>query len=126
MTVVLDAGALLAIETGDRRRLARLKEQWLAGRVAVTHGGVIGQVWRGAGPRQALLARALDFVEVVPLDASLGREAGVLLAASRTSDVIDAAVVLIAQPGDEIHTSDPDDIEHLARAVGADVEIITV
>ncbi len=65
MTIVLDAGALLAIETGDRRRLARLKEQWLAGRVAVTHGGVIGQVWRGAGPRQALLARALDFVEVV-------------------------------------------------------------
>jgi len=126
MSIVLDSGALLAVEAGDRQRMARIKSEWLAGRVVVTHGGVIGQVWRGAGPRQALLSRALQFVETVALDEELGRRAGALLAESGTSDVIDAAVVLLVGSGDEIHTSDPDDLEILARAAGADVEIVPV
>ena len=124
MTIVLDAGALLAIEAGDRQKLARLKEQRLDGHVAVTHGGVIGQVWCGGAGRQALLARALEAVDVVAIDEDLGRRVGTLLATSGTTDVIDAAVVLLARAGDEIHTSDPGDIEHLARAAGADVEIV--
>ncbi len=69
--------------------------------------GVAGQVWRG-GPRQARLAQALDGVDVQPLDDDLGRAAGVLLGRARQSDVIDAAVVLLANDGDEIVTSDSD------------------
>jgi len=65
-------------------------------------------------------------VATIPLDDALGRRAGSLLATSRTSDVIDAAVVLIADTADRIFTSDPDDIEHLARAAGADVEIVAI
>ncbi|HCB03020.1 MAG TPA: hypothetical protein DEQ43_01980 [Nocardioides bacterium] len=126
MTVVLDAGGLLALEAGDRRLLAHLKGERLAGRTACTHGGVVGQVWRGGSGRQAPLAHALRHVATIPLDDALGRRAGSLLATSRTSDVIDAAVVLIADTADRIFTSDPDDIEHLARAAGADVEIVAI
>ncbi len=126
MSVVLDAGGLLALESGDRALLALLKKERLAGRTARTHGGVIGQAWRGGTGRQANLARALRFIDTIALDEDLGRRAGSLLAASKTADVIDAAVVLITDIADRIITSDPDDIEHLARAAGADVEIVPV
>lgn len=52
MTVILDAGALVAVERGDRAVVAMLKGERRAGRVPATHGGVVGQVWRG-GARQA-------------------------------------------------------------------------
>ena len=102
----------------------RFKAAQLAGCVAVTHGGVVGQAWRGRGPRQALLAKALAGVEVRPLDRALGRAAGELLAATRGADVIDAALVLLGDDGDHIITSDPDDIEPLAEAAGRHVEIV--
>jgi hypothetical protein len=57
MTLVLDAGALLAIERQDRGVIALIKAERLAGRAPMTHGGVIGQVWRGGTGRQANLAR---------------------------------------------------------------------
>jgi hypothetical protein len=47
-----------------------------------------------------------------------------LLSAAALSDVIDAAVVLLAQDGDDIVTSDPDDLERLAAAAGRHVELI--
>jgi hypothetical protein len=86
---------------------------------------VIGQAWRGRGPRQTLLVRALAATDVRPLDEALGRAAGELLAAARRQDVIDAALVVLAADGDEIVTSDPDDIEVLARASGRHVEIVS-
>ena len=76
------------------------------------------------GPVQ--LAKALAAIDVRPLDERLGRAAGELLAAARHSDVIDAALVLLAADGDHIVTSDPDDLEPLARASDRHVEIITV
>jgi hypothetical protein len=126
MSLVLDSGALLALERNDRAMWRRLKAALLAHDVPVSHGGVIGQAWRGKGPRQALLAIALDGIEVRPLDERLGRAAGELLALSRSADVIDAALVLLASEGDHIATSDPGDIEVLARAAGRDVEIIPI
>lgn len=124
MTLVLDNGALIALERNDRAMWRRLKAAQLAGSVPVTHGGVVGQAWRGRGPRQALLAKALAGVYVHALDAGLGRAAGELLAAARTHDVIDAALVLLAEDGDDIVTSDPKDIEPLAAVSGRHVEII--
>ncbi len=91
----------------------------------VTHGGIIGQVWRG-GARQARLAVALDGLEIRSIDEALGRRVGELLALARTTDVIDAALVLLAEDGDQIATSDPDDIAHLARAADLEVDIIVV
>jgi hypothetical protein len=123
VTLVLDSGAFIALERNDRSMWVRLKAASSAGEVPVTHGGVVGQVWRG-GPRQARLARALHGVDVRPLDRALGREAGELLADTGSSDVIDAAVVLLAVDGDEIITVDRVDFEILVRAAGRHVELI--
>ena len=41
MSVVLDAGALVAVERGDRDTIALLKQELTQGRVPITHGGVI-------------------------------------------------------------------------------------
>lgn len=126
MTLVLDAGAFVAVERLDREVLALLKRERLARRVPVTHGGVVGQVWRGGRGRQAVLAQLLPAVDVVPIDEHLGRRAGVLLGRARTSDVIDAAVVLLASDGDEIITSDPGDLRPLARAADVHVDLVRV
>lgn len=126
MSLVLDAGALLAIERGDRFTTTLVSTELAAGRLPLSHGGVVGQVWRGGGARQARLAKLLAALEIAPLDATLGRRAGALLARARKSDVVDAAVVLLAADGDFILTSDPDDLEPLAFAAGLQVEIIPV
>ena len=124
MKLVLDSGALIALERNDRAMWRRIKAAHLAGTVPVSHGGVVGQAWRGRGTRQALLAKALAGIDVRPLDDALGRAAGKLLALSARSDVIDAALVLLADEGDHIVTSDIDDIEPLAAAAGRDVELV--
>jgi hypothetical protein len=123
--LVLDAGALMAVERANRDVVALIKRERLAGRAPLTHGGVIGQVWRGGG-RQANLARLLPGLDVVTLDAALGRRAGALLGRSRTSDVIDAALALLAQDGDEILTSDPDDLRVLVASSGAHADVVDV
>ncbi len=126
MTLVLDAGAFVAVERGDRDVVALVERERRAGDPPLTHGGVVGQVWRGGTGRQANLARLLAGVEVVAVDDGLGRRAGVLLSRVETSDVIDAAVVLLAGDDDEILTSDPEDLAALAVTVGAHIELIAV
>jgi hypothetical protein len=125
VSVVLDAGALVAVERADRYVTALLKLEVTAGRRPVTHGGVVGQVWRG-GVRQANLARLLPGLAVVALDDSLGRRAGALLDRARRTDVIDAAVVLLAADGDTILTSDVRDLAPLAAAAGLHVDLVPV
>ena len=95
MTLVLDAGAFVAIERADRHVVALLKGERLAGRAPRTHAGVVAQVWRGGSGRQAPLARLLAGVEVVTVDAGVGRRAGMLLGRAGTSDVVDACVVVL-------------------------------
>lgn len=125
MTLVLDAGAFIAVERADRTVMALLAREQRAGRLPVTHGGVVGQVWRGDA-RQARVARLLSGSVVVSLDEALGRAAGDLLARSGGRDVIDAAIVLLAADGDEILTSDADDLAALAAASGTHAELVEV
>jgi hypothetical protein len=116
----------LAVERGDRELIALLKGELRLGRAApVTHGGVVGQVWRG-GKRQERLAVFLRGVAVAPLDEDLGRRSGALLGRARKSDVIDAAVVLLAEDGDWILTSDAGDLEPLAEKAGVHVDLVPV
>jgi len=124
MTLILDAGALLAVEHGNRHVVALIKRERLAGRIPVTHGGIVGQVWRGGNRRQVPVARLLASTRIIPVDDDLGRSAGLLLAKAGSSDVLDAAVVLLAADGDNILTSDPGDLTHLAIHAGIHVEII--
>jgi hypothetical protein len=124
--LVLDAGAFVAVERGDRDVAALIKRERLAGRVPVSHGGVVAQVWRGGTGRQASVARLLAGVDVAALDDGLGRRAGILLARAGRVDAVDAAVVCLAGDGDDILTSDARDLEILARAAGVHVELIPV
>jgi predicted nucleic acid-binding protein len=110
--VVLDAGALIALERGDVivRGYVRLAER---GHVALTtSSAVVAQVWRG-GARQARLSRFLnsDLVGEESLAASTSRRIGVLAAATGAVDVVDGHVAIIALERDAlIVTSDPDDL----------------
>ena len=126
MSLILDSGAFLAVERGDRDTAALLKQELLARRVPITHGGVIAQVWRGGARRQANLARLLPALDVRAVDALLGRRAGVLLGKTRTADVIDAALALLAADGDSLLTSDPNDLAALVAAAGVHVDVVRV
>lgn len=123
MTVVLDSGALIALDRDERAMWVRLKAAETTGEVPVTHAGVVGQVWRGK-PTQARLAQALKGIDVRPVDDHLGRAAGALLGSAGLSDVIDAAVVLLANDGDDIITSDADDIARLASTMDLHIELL--
>lgn len=126
MSLVLDAGALIAVERADRDTVALIKHELLNKRVPITHGGIIGQVWRGGSGKQAHLARLLPALEVVPLDEARGCEAGVLLGKTRMDDVMDAALVLLAVDGDSLLTSDVTDIEPLAHTAALHIDIVSV
>ncbi|GMU62547.1 MAG: hypothetical protein AMXMBFR34_43100 [Myxococcaceae bacterium] len=103
--------------------MALLKRERQANRVPRTHGAVVGQIWRG-GARQAQVARLLAAIEVLSVDLELGRLAGELLGRARTRDVVDAALILLADDGDQILTSDPGDLAPLAAAAGLFVDLV--
>ncbi len=110
--VTLDAGAFIGLERHDRRvlvLLARARET--GGRVSVP-ATVLAQVVRGP-ERQTHLARLVrqPTTDVVALDRVDATSVGRLLAASRTSDIVDAHVVICARrTGQQVATSDPDDL----------------
>jgi hypothetical protein len=118
--LVLDAGALIAIERGDRRLLRALE---VADEVHVP-AGVLAQVWRDPR-RQARLARLVgtDGTSIHPLTGDAARTVGLLCGRARTSDVIDASVVVLARElNASVVTSDLDDLARLAP----DLRITTI
>jgi hypothetical protein len=122
--LILDAGAFVAVDRNDRAMVARLRVAQQSNIHLRTSAIVISQVWRDPAGRQAQLARLLHAVEVRAVDDPLAREAGVLIGRAKTQDPIDATVVLVADHGDRILTSDPDDIRQLAGSAGKRVAVI--
>jgi len=109
--VVLDAGALIAVDRADRR-VIRLLE--LAQDVHVPVGA-LAQAWRNPA-RQVRLVRVVsaDGVTIHPLDGSSARAAGQLCGATATSDIVDASVVVVARLVDGVAvTSDCEDLRRL-------------
>ena len=92
--VVLDEGALIAIERADRRMIRLLE---LAEEVHVP-AGALAQAWRNPA-RQVRLVRVVSAEDVVihPLDDLTARACGQLCAATATSDIVNASVVLVAR-----------------------------
>ena len=123
--LVLDEGALVAIDRDDRSMIARLRVAQQRGTELRTNAMVVAQVWRDQKGRQASLARLLRAVDVRAIEHQDGRRAGVLLGLAGTADPVDACVVLLAGPGDRILTSDPDDLTRLAAAAANRAVIIT-
>jgi hypothetical protein len=123
MGIVLDAGALVALDRGDRET-TRVLHQTRAGGVR-TSCAVVAQVWRD-GARQARLAFALKGIDVVPLDEETDRRIGELLRQTSTADVVDGHVALMARPGDYVATSDVGDIGRLLDARRVQAGLIRV
>jgi hypothetical protein len=113
--VTLDAGGLIALDRDDRRvvvLLARARET--AARVTVP-GTALAEAIRRPD-RQVRLVRLIrqpttDVIELGPVDAT---NVGRLLAASGTSDIADAHVVVCARRAEQaVVTSDPGDLHAL-------------
>jgi predicted nucleic acid-binding protein len=122
--LILDAGALIAVDRDDRSVVAQLRVASRHGLELRTSAMVVSQVWRDARGRQAKLALLLHAVDVRPVDQVAGRHAGELVGKAGTSDPIDATVILLANHGDRILTSDPHDLQHLATAAGTQAVVI--
>lgn len=128
--LVLDAGALIALDRNDRGAWAMLRVAADDASTVQVPAGVIAQAWRD-GRRQALLARALSHCDEVPLDGVVARAAGLLCGRSGTTDVIDASVALaatgVARHGDvAIVTSDPDDLRRLLSVLDVAARVVQV
>ena len=122
--LILDTGALLAIDRGDRATAAKLRVAEQSGLGLRSTGVVIAEAWREEGGRQANLARFLKSVDVQPVDERLGRQAGVLLGKANLTSPADATVIAIATTGDRVLTSDPRDISRLADVSGRSIRVI--
>ena len=113
--VTLDAGALIALDRGDRKvlvLLARAKET--GARITVPATALAQAIRR---PRtQVRLARVIrqPTTDVRALDAVDATSVGILLAATGTRDIADAHVVVCAKRAAQaIVTSDPKDLLRL-------------
>jgi hypothetical protein len=125
MTVVYDAGALVAAERNDRSMWAQHRVWIERGTVPAVPAPVLAQVSRS--PRQAQLRRLLRGCDVVAFDEPAAHAAGALLATSGTTDIADAAVVVLARARlAPIATSDRRDIEQLLEAAGERLAVIDV
>lgn len=125
MGITYDTGALVAAE-------ANRVDIWALHRDALRHeirpvvpAAVMAQAWRG-GP-QHQLSRLLRGCKIEPMTEQLAREAGAACAAAKTSDVVDATVVVSALArGDLVVTSDPGDLAHLADALNMPINLHSV
>jgi hypothetical protein len=113
--VTLDAGALIALDRDDRRVLALLARAREVGARVTVPATVLAQAIR-APAKQAQLSRLVrqPSTELAVLDRADATRVGLLLAATRTSDIADAHVVICARRNQQpIVTSDPDDLRAL-------------
>ncbi len=113
--VTLDAGGLIALDRNDRRVVVLLARARETGARATVPATVLAQAIRRPD-RQARLSRLIrqpttDVIELGRVDAT---NVGRLLAASGTSDIADAHVVICARRADQpVVTSDPGDLRQL-------------
>ena len=122
--LVLDAGAFVAVDGGDRAMIARLRAAQQAGLELRSTGVVITQVWRDPAGRQANLVRLLKSVDIKAVNEPLGRDAGVLLGRAGMTDAVDASVVAVSVAGDRVLTSDAGDIRPLVAASGRSILVV--
>jgi hypothetical protein len=114
--LTLDAGALIAVDRGERvvaALLARAREQ--GDRITIP-ASALAQAMRSP-VRQVRLVRLCRHrsTDLVPLDGPDATAVGLLLAASGTTDVVDAHVVVCARRAQQVVvTSDTTDIAALA------------
>jgi hypothetical protein len=120
----LDAGALIALDRGDRRAIALVARAAEVSATVVVPATALAQAMR-APERQVRLARLLrqGTTDVDELDRVAATNVGRLLAASGTADITDAHVVISARRhGHAVVTSDALDL----RRLDPDLEVIAL
>ena len=118
--VTLDAGGLIALDRDDRRVLVLVARAAQTGARVTIPATALAQAIRQR-QRQARLSRLLrqPTTDVVPLDRVGATNVGRLLSASATADIADAHVVICARrAGQQVVTSDPDDLRNLDPRIG--------
>ena len=113
--VTFDAGGLIALDRSDRRVLVLLARAAELGSKVTVPATALAQAMR-APASQARLSRLIrqPTTRLEALDGPDATQVGLLLAASRTSDIADAHVVICARRhGEPIVTSDPKDLAQL-------------
>ena len=128
--LVLDTGALIALDRNDRTVWAMLRNAADDSAQVSVPAGVIAHAWRG-GSRQALLSRALTHCDEVPLEGSLARTTGLLCGRAGTADIVDASVALVAAARSQtgptaLITFDPTDLRHLLQTLNASVRLVAI
>ena len=112
-----DTGVLIAAERGERVMWAvhrRILDQGVHPTVPST---VLAQAWRGG--HQPQLSRLLAGCEVREFTELHARTVGRVLRESGSVDIVDASVVVMAQRfGEEVLTSDPEDLGPIAATLG--------
>ena len=123
MSIVYDAGVLVAAERSDRTVWADHRVRLEIGAVPVTTAPVVAQVSRS--PRQVQLRRFLRGCDVASFDAEEAHSVGALLGDAGASDVVDAHVVLVAASrGTGVLTGDVEDLSRLTDHMDHDVPVI--
>lgn len=125
--LLLHTGALISAEAHPHGKvIAECQLALLARRPALLPAAVFAQVWR-ADPRQHALSKVRQMCRVIPFTMTTADDVGRLLARSRTSDVVDAAVIVAAiEHNAAVLTSDPKDLAKLASTAEYPVRLITV
>lgn len=120
--IVLDAGALIALERNERPMWAVIQLAALKSDEIVVPSTVVAQVWRGTR-RQAVLGRALGHCVTAPFD-GLERAVGELCGRTKTADICDAHVALVAIGADVLYTGDPHDLRRLITACSGSAPLV--
>lgn len=125
MSVVYDAGALIAAERSDRGVWADHRARLELGLVPLTTAPVVAQVSRSG--RQAQLYRFLRGCDVVAFGDDEAHEIGALAGRSGSTDVVDVHVVATAHRRRfGVVTSDEGDLAPIADALRPRVPIFRV
>ena len=123
MTVVYDAGVLVAANRNDRKVWADHRARLERSTPPATTAPVVSQVSRSS--RQVQLRRFLRGCTVEDFAASDAHRVGALLAVAGTVDVVDAHLVVTAARLDATAlTSDGDDITALAHCIRPNVRVV--
>jgi len=122
VSVVYDAGALVAAERSDRQVWADHRVRLEVGAVPTTTAPVVAQVSRSH--RQAQLRRFLRGCHIVAFTPEEAHDVGALLGQASTSDVVDAHVIVTAaKTSSTVLSSDPDDLRRLSDQLPVPVRV---
>ena len=125
MTLIYDAGVLIAADRDDRRVWAAHRARLDFGLVPITTAPAVAQASRSA--RQAQLHRFLRGCAVVAFMPVEAHAVGSLLERDGTADVVDAHLVLVAATsGATVLTSDVEDISSLSSRLPSPVRVLPV